>query len=802
MRKYHCLLTFLLLSFVAFAQNHRVTGQIRDSLTRQPLPYASVTFTAIKDSHLVKAVVSDNKGVFYLKQLPGGWYRLQVDYTGYGSYTNDSISVAGGTVSLDAVYLSLQNRQLKGVVVTAARPFIVQSADKLTLHVAESPVAAGSTAYDVIARAPGVIADNNGNLQVRGRSVAVYLDGRRSNLGQEELKNLLGSMASSSIDKVEIMVNPSAKYDAQGGAVINIVTVRSKNLGTNGLLTAGSGAGRFGRFNTGLSLNHRTKKTNIYGSWDNIFNRQYYHNRSIRYLSPALSISEAEYDVRTRNNHSYKAGIDYDVNKSTSMGILFRGFTNFRNRMVSNRSVLDHATGADSSSWVATTGYARFVNPSVNAYFKTALDSAGKKEITLNADYLLFHKTWNNLFTTQFFNEKLNEYRPAHYLRDFSPARNKVGSLAVDYVQPVKKARLEAGLKSTFAQTNNNVLWETQVNQAWTTDTEKTNHFVYRENIHAGYVTIARSIKKYNLTAGLRAEQTHTQGRSVTLGTITERSYFNLFPNLSVLYQKSPKQQFSFAYRKNIVRYGFDFVNPFIVYQSQYAYSQGNPYLRPQINHSVELSHVYNYRVFTSLGYTRSVKALAPVYRQELSRNLLVSSYDNLASANMIVMTVTLNRTIRKKWTTVNTIGGFYVAYDLTDQTHRPANATLTAYLSSNNTLVLPRKYTLELTGMYRSPFASGIYKMNSFFNVSTGIGKPVAKGKGNLKLNVTDIFDTQQFENRVSDYQGVNGLFTNKIESRFVNLVFTWKFGNSNVRAIKARKSITDEERARLGAH
>jgi hypothetical protein len=387
-------------------------------------------------------------------------------------------------------------------------------------------------------------------------------------------------------------------------------------------------------------------------------------------------------------------------------------------------------------------------------------------------------------------------------LRDNSPADNIVKSFSVDYTQPWKKGKLELGLKTNFTTTDNDVNWQSKTASGWVSDEGKTNRFVYKENINAAYVSYNKTFKKYNVTAGFRAEQSNTEGESVTLNQSNSRSYFNLFPNISVAYTKSLKQQFNMAYRKSIVRYGFDLVNPFIIYQSQYSYRQGNPYLKPQINHTVELSHVYNFKLFTSLSYTHTVSSLSPVYKQDPSTNLLISSYDNLASHDILVLTSTLNKTFMKKWTSVNTIGGIYARYRLSDQSTAASNATLTAMVSSNNIIVLPKKFTLEVTGFYRSPFASGIYTMNSMFYVNAGVNKAIAKGQGNLKLNVTDIFNTQRFENTVKSYQSVNAVFISKPETRFVNLAFTWKFGNKAVKATKTRKNAIEDETRRMGAN
>lgn len=712
------------------------------------------------------------------------------------------LMIAQPGLAQQATTMKKDTQNLKAVTVSAAKPFITQSRDKLILNVSESPSASGTTAYDVLLRAPGVLADASGNIQVKGQSVNVYIDGRPSNLTNEELKNMLTNMSSAGIDKIEIIANPSARYDAQGGAVINIKTLKSRNYGTNGVFNAGAGFNRYGRANAGISLNHRTEKVNVYGSYDFMTNSQEYNNTSIRYVTPELTISDIKNDVRERYNHSYKIGVDFDVNKRTSAGLLARGYTNFRDIHVKNTTTLARPS-ADTVSTVHTNGYARFFNPSVNAFLRTTLDKSGKKELVLNADYFQFQKIWRDDYITRFFGDNLQEYRNAELLRDNSPGNNIVKAFTADYTQPWKKGKLELGFKINFNTTDNDITWENEVDNKWVKDAGKTNRFIYTENINAAYASYNRTFgKKYNVTAGLRVEQSNTEGESITLKQINKRSYWNAFPNISVAYTKSLKQQFSLGYRKSIVRYGFDFVNPFIIYQSQYSYDQGNPYLKPQINHTLEFSHAYNYKLFTSFSYTRTVNSLAPVYRQDPATNLLVSSYDNLAGNDVLVLTTTLNKTFFKKWTSVNTIGGFYVKYRFAGQAMGDNNSTVTGYVSSHNIVMLPKKFTLEVTGIYRTPFASGIYRLSPLFTVNTGLGKPIAKGQGSLKLSAQDIFRTLKIENTVKNYQSVNGVFTSVTGTRFVNLAFTWKFGNKAVKATKTRKSSIEDERTRMGAN
>ncbi len=775
-----------------------VSGIITDSLT-QPVAGAVVS---LKNQKLVRTGLSDSKG-FYSVAVPANEskFTLHVTHVSFNDYA-DSLTVGSffGTIT-KTVVLSPKAKSMTGITVTAAAPYITQTAEKITINAAASPVAAGGNAYDVLLSAPGVMEINN-NLQFRGKGISILIDGRQTNLQGDELKNFLTTMPANGIDKVELLPNPSSKYDAQGGSVINIKLAKNKNFGTNGSLMAGVGAGRYGRYNAGVSLNNRNKKTNVYGSYDYQYNRQYYKNASVRVINPDKNITENEFDLRERNNHAFKLGLDYDISKRTSFGFLMRGFANYRNRSVDNRSVIDVLREKnDTTSAVSTFGKASFSSPALNVYLKSVLDSSGN-ELTVNADYFSYHKAWSDDFVTRYYDPQGVEYLPAYVLRDNSPGTNDVYSASADFLHPGKKIKWEAGLKTTFTQTDNDVRWEYLQGGSWKTDAGKTNRFIYKENINAAYININKAFKKSSVQAGLRLEQTNAQAISVTLNTTNKRNYANLFPVIAYQYQLKKNQQLSFTYRKSIQRFGFEIVNPFVIYQSQYAYYQGNPSIKPMILHTVGASHSWKYQLFSNVTYTYIKDALAPVYRQNMLTNTVINSYDNLNMAHVLNVDITLAKAFLKgKWISSNTAGSMYAKYVAKDGSLQSQNARLTGFFTTSNQFKLKRDWMAELSAFYYSPIASGVYQQKNRFSVNTGLSKELWKKKANLKLSVRDIFNTLTVRYDIKN-AGINAQYENKMESRFVNLAFTWKFGNMNVKANKNRRTGVEEERGRMGAN
>lgn len=783
MRKFFFTCLVFCTSLNAIAQSIKVNGSTIDSITKQPLPNANID---IFGANNFKLTVSSNKNGTYTASLPkSGFYNIEVAYIGYKKQKKDSVLLDEGQTIIPTLSLTLENNFLQKVTVTSAKPFIVMGTNKITLNVSQSAVSAGSNAYDVILNAPGVV-EQNEQFNFKGKLVNVYINGRPSQISGGDLKNMLINMQANNIEKIEILPNPSAKYEAQGGAVINIVLAKNKSYGTNYTLTTTIGTGRNLRGSTGIDFNTRNKKVNLYGGYIYTNNRQYFIDETTRSLSYANLYSE-EFDLRTRNNNSYKLGLDYDFNKKSSAGFLINGYRNFRDRSVSNAAVLRYNNSiADSIATVNTFGKAVFSSPTVNFYYKTKFDSTDK-ELSVNADYIRYTKNWYDDFTNNYYDEKGQAYAQPDFIRDNSPASINVYVVSADYVHPTKNDKWEVGLKATFSSTDNDVLWEKKITQNWLVDYGKTNHFIYKENVHAAYVNYSRTIKKWNVETGLRVEQTNTNGNSLTANTITKNNYVSWFPNAGIEFTKNKNNVFGFSYRKSIQRFGFNFVNPFVVYQSQYAYSQGNPLIQPQINHAFELSYVYKQVFSFSLSYMRGIKSLGELYLQAPD-NVTISSYGNFNSNDIFYLSAYGSKKLFKKWTiTLVPIVGYIALNNASNGIAQgDVKKILLTQLNWQNSFAFKKGLVAELNFNYVSPYQYGSYTTKIFFNSSFGLSKPIFKNKVTARLSVSDIFNTVN-SNKVLDYDGVKSAVNYKAESRFVNLTLRYKFGNKNVRA-KAR--------------
>jgi hypothetical protein len=780
------LIAIVVLAGKSNAQSIKISGTILDAATGQPLHAATVITKSLADKRFAKSEITDKAGSFVIVVPITGYYKIEVGFIGYKEQVRDSILIDEKHAVIGTFFLVSASKELKSVTVNSKIPFVSFKADKIILNVAQSPVAIGGNAYDILKNAPGIIAQGD-DLNFRGKSITVLINGRPSNLSGEDLKNMLNNMQGSGVEKIEILPNPSPKYDAAGAVIVNIVTLKNKSFGTNYILTKGLGTGKYLRGNTGIDFNNRNKKVNFFGGYGFNHEKQYYKTDIIRYIADAR-ITSKEYEERERDNHSAKLGLDYDFNKRTSLGILINGNINIRNRIVTNSAVLHRNINlVDSVSQVVTVGKAVFTNPTINVFFKRIIDTAGK-ELSINVDYLNYTKDWYDDFTNRYYDSKGTEYAAPDYLKDNSPAKINVYSVAGDYVLPTKKAKWEIGIKSSYAVTDNDVLWQANFGSGWKVDFGKTNHFIYKENVNAAYAIYYRAIKKWNIQAGLRVEQTNTVGESITLSQIDYNSYIDFFPSIQATFTQNAKHEFGVSYRKSIQRFGFDFVNPFIIYQNQYAYSKGNPYLLPQINHALSLSYTISQNLFIGVEYSHAIKALGVSYASQ--NNITVSSYDNFNSSDVGYLYVNYSKKLFDVWQMNAYFYGGYLKYNVSTSTYSQQQTQNPFYgIQLSNNLSFKKGFNAECTIAYRSMLVSGIFKMQPYYFTDAGISKSLLKNKLNLKLSLTDVFNTQVIKMR-TDYQWVNSDKNVKAETRFVKLTARLGFGNKNVRGKRERQS------------
>jgi iron complex outermembrane receptor protein len=809
MRKLLSLLAFALtaLSIVSYAQvkTGKINGTVIDGSTKT-IESATITLLKAKDSAVVKMSVADKTGKYEFDNVPEGRYIVAISAVGHTKGFSEvvEISAASSAVSVKTIELVPQAQAISGVTVTAKKPAIEQKPGKMVVNVDASPTNAGLNALELLEKSPGVTVDNDGNISVKGKQgVMILIDGKPTYMSGPDLTALLKNMQSTSLDQIEIMTNPPAKYDAAGNAgIINIKTKKGIVKGMNGSANLGYTQGLYARFNGGLNLNYRNNKLNLFGGYNAgtfegynklLIDRKLYDVDKVTVLRTIDQMSRPHFEGVY---HNVKAGMDYYFSKKDVAGMVVNGsFSNNDEDSYSNTNIRN-ATGKLINKLESLGDNTRkSSNITTNFNYKHTFDSTGR-EISADVDYAFYeNKSRTSLFTRSF--DENNNHDPSNdvLMPGNIPSTIKIYSGKIDYVHPFKSGlRLEAGVKTSFVNTDNKVAYVRNGVDA----IDRNNHFIYDENINAGYVILSRSIKKWELTAGLRLENTIAKGHQISNDSSFKRDYTNLFPNVGAGYNMNEKNQFNLSYSRRISRPDYDDLNPFIFFLDSLTYQQGNPYLQPQFTNNFEFTHTYNRFLTTTINYTNTSDIITDLLKQNTEKNTTYQTKDNFSSMKQWGLSVMANVPVAKWWSMniyTNVFNNHYSGLYNND----PIEIQFTSFMGNvTNSFTLGKGWNAELSGWYRSKAAEGILIANPMGAMNAAITKQLFDKKGTLKLGMRDILWTQKFSG-YAKYSDVDVTINNRRDSRQFNLSFTYRFGKKNIAPARRKTGGADDEQGRV---
>ncbi len=645
--------TLFLLSLLCYAKSEaqQITGSSHDDQGK-PLAGASIVLKKIKDSALVKLSISDAGGQYEFSAIPEGHYFVTISHVGYASANSASFSLTGNgaAIHIPPVALTRASRDLKEVEVAARKPLVEVKSDKIVLNVEGSINAVGEDALELLRKSPGVTVDKDNNISLGGKNgVQVYVDGRSTYLSGNDLADYLKTILSSSVESIEIISNPSAKYEAAGTAgIINIRLKKDKSFGTN--LTAGAGynIGTYSKYNGNFSFNHRDKDINIFG--DYTFNHavNLIHANLYRTQLDTL-FQQQSILVQTTTSHRFRAGLDYSPDKKNTLGILFSGtFADDSSRSNSNTPIVYIPSNTTSRLLQANnrTGSSRN-NGNINVNYRYA-DGAGH-ELTLNADYGLYRIRSNQLQPNHYFDSTGQTLLYSDDYNILSPTNIDIYSLKADYEENFFKGRLGFGGKISYVTSANNFQEYDLFNSGKVLDSLSSDNFSYKENINAVYANYNRTLKGWIIQAGLRVENTNNKGNStgyqqaagdyIAYDSAYPRHYTDFFPSASVTWNKDPARQWTLNYSRRIDRPDYQDLNPFEFKLDDYTFSKGNTRLRPQYANNLGLTYLYHYKLTITLNYTH-ISDLFTTLPDTTDRSKTIVTKVNLASQDIAGLTV------------------------------------------------------------------------------------------------------------------------------------------------------------------
>ncbi|WP_084498312.1 outer membrane beta-barrel protein [Pedobacter sp. V48] len=797
---------------VSFAQQTEVSisGQIRDA-ENKAFNLATVALLSAKDSVVLKSTFTEGDGKFSFNQLKTGNYQIKVSAMGYTSYKSEVITLnaAQPDFFIPNIKLIPSSNSLNQVNITGKKSFIEHKIDRVIVNVDALISNTGSTALEVLEKSPGVQVDQNGVISLKGKQgVLVLIDDKPTYLSGADLENYLKSLPSSSLDQIEIMTNPPAKYDAAGNAgVINIRTKKGSLKGFNGGFNLSLNQGQKTRTLNSLNFNLRNNKFNYFLNFSYNYNTGFSDldiNRTYKNAdnSPKSYFNQNSYFDRHGNSLNAKAGVDYYQSDDITWGILVSGMSRASTQINNNSShLLNSLQQLDSVIKAKNIDVIDFSNGGVNLNYRHQFDKKGHG-ITADADYLAYrNKTDQTYYNSSFFAD--GSLKSEDILTGYLPGNIDIYSVKTDYSLPLKSDwKLASGLKISYAKTDNTADYAYTIKEVTKADFDKSNHFIYKEHISAGYLNLNREMKKFSIQLGLRLENTisdgHQLGNAMKPDSAFKRNYTGLFPTVYVLYKldTAANNQLGLNYGRRIDRPYYQDLNPFISPLDKFTFYVGNPFLRPSYTQSIELSHTYKNKYTTTISYSKS--------RDEVNETIEILNGSYYSRPGNIgkkrVKSISFNGTLDvAKWlsidvyeelTNITTISDFYTG---------KLNTSGTFYFTSANAkFAMGSGWDAELSGNYRNRIIDVQFELKSVWQASTAIQKKLSPST-TLKLAINDLFYSRINRGVINNLAQTEANWTNKGDSRTAVLSFNYRFGKAFTTPAKHGESGAESEKNRV---
>ena len=809
MRYIALLVIVLLFSFCAGAQH--LAGLILDD-QQSPLAGASVAIRHSMDSSVIKYTVTDAKGRFGFDNIAGGNYFLHVSHIGYTDLFSAAFTLKnGGSADMPPLRLAKATGTLTAVTVTTRKPPVEVKADKTILNVEGTINSVGENALDLLRKSPGVMVDKDDNISLSGKSVSkVYIDGRQVPLNGTDLSDYLKTLQSSEIESIELINNPSARYDAEGNAgIINIRLKKNRSFGSNGSMTGGYYIGTHSNYNGGLSYNHRDAHTNWYGNYDYNNTHNTVHMNLYRQVLDTLFDQHSTIPFETQS-HTFKTGFDYFPDKYNTFGIMVDGTFSDFTAPTSSKTAISYIPTGDTSRILeadnASSG--RRDNGNLNLNFHHT-DTLGR-DLSIDANYGLYRLRTDQLQPNLYFDPSDSYLLYSDIYNILAPTDIDIYNIKVDYEQNYKKGKLGFGFKSSYVTSANDYQQFDVLTNTKLKDTLGSSGFLYKENINAVYANYSRPFKTWALQAGLRIENTNSSGTSngyrqgpdgyQGYDSVFHRHYVDFFPSGSLTWNKTAGQQWTLSYSRRIDRPAYQDLNPFEFRLDEYTYRKGNTNLQPQYTNSVGISYVYKSKLVTSLNYSH-IKDVFTQLVDTTDRSKAFLIKENLATQD--ITSLNISYPLQIGWFSLFTnVNSYYSLYKANFGPGRTVDLDVFAVnLFAQSGIRLGNGWTGEISGFYTTPSIwQGTFKTNALGNVDAGFQKSVLQKRGTIKVSVSDIFLTQHWT-AVSNFAGQYLRSTGYQESRQLKVYFTYKFGNAQVKAARSHKTGADEESKRVGS-
>ena len=793
-----------------------INGSVIDA-EGKAMPFVTISVLT-QDSSLLTGTITDDDGLYAI-ELTTNQYIIQASYVGY-------VTAYGGP---DFV-LREETEKLAEVEVKAKKPLIERQMDKLVVNVSASPLAAGSNGNDILRRAPGVRIDKDGNITVNGKSVEIWIDGKPSYLSGQQLKAMLDGTDGNTIEKIEIISNPSAKYDASGqGGIINIKTKRNMMKGLNGILSAAYGGMYFGDVKrwlqmdmVSLNLNYRSEKTYTYGQLTQVFGQNDIDLETYRKTPTLENYSYSGYAMDFQY-YMVKVGNDWYIDSVNTFGFILQvPYMKANQWIIDGRNYAYTVEGTDTvSKSVSHTG-AQIQSPqhTANLNYTHTFNDELERELTVNVDYNRYNNKTTNTQLTDY--EELLPYSLG--LNINSQQVVDIYSAKLDFQTKFwKTGMIECGVKYGLSSTNNHMTTDSIFNDIPLSQTPQ--DFRYDEHVAAAYISVGKQFgEHWSVKLGLRGEYTYSFGNWLSADSVTRRSYFNPFPTAYIGYTTSPLGKLqqpiavSASYTRRIKRPNYWMLNPFRTYIDAYSYQEGNTELTPEFNNDVELHFSWTQYLNVTFNFAHTQDMFSQKttilpdgmgYTKWSNFGTCTTHGGNLSLTELPLVPkyVTAEdgtKTMQGAWLALTVNAGWFHFINKSYEKNaegKPVyeNRTHYGYVGGTLSAYLPKDWTLTFDGNWSSPMTTGYNKQGSMYFLSFGVRKMYMPKGLIFNLNIQDLARSlsmvDKSEGMASGYESWHG---NYVRQQRVMFSITWMFGQYQQH--KNRKVGNMDELNRLG--
>lgn len=783
------ILTILFISTVEaiYAQQH-ITGKISDE-NGNPLSGAIISMLNSNDSSLQKTAIADKLGNYTIEKPELSTALIKIEQDGFITQLK-SINEKDSVVN----FVLIQTQALGEVIITDRKKLIEEKADRTVFNVEKSAVAFGGDALEAIKKMPGVQVVQQ-QIKVAGNSgVSIMVNGRLQHLSGDELIQFLRSVPANNISKIELITSPGAKYDAEGNAgIINLVTGKNIKDGLSGSISANYNRNSYGSPSGSLSLQYKTGKFNFYSN-DNIgeWNWLYTDEASLFYTNQ-------KWEQTVKNEYSNKnargqIGVDYALKKNMTIGFIYtKGFAGNDSKEHISSSQFRNSVSSDSLIRSEGTMHEVYKGKhTANANYEWKIDTMGKK-LSVSTDYFSQKLSRERNFDVKNFSRSEVSPNDETQNRIYENPAITIRSANADLDLPYSSLQILLGAKTSFVDNGRDFIYRRKITTDYKTDSSKSNRFLYKEQIHAGYASARKNIKNLEMDAGVRVE--HTQTTGFTLGTqnIFKKDYTQLFPSANIKYKLNEHHNFVFSYTRRIERPSYNFLNPSRIYYTENSYQQGNPTLQPAIANNFRLSWLINAQYHIKLRVNQVNNYFDRIYFTDSSAGISIVSRANLGKAMFYVLDFSFSKNLAKWWELNGEASGVYNQFWLNAYGSENVYNGFSGWVELNNTFYLNKTKTLiaELNGYYYSPRQKDYKLWKEMQNINGGIKALLLDKTLTIGLAFDDPFAVSSWmqinkENGTREYS--------YDDERSVSLSVSYRFGNKNLRG-KREKLETIEE-------